>query len=168
VAFATQQGQPAAASIVLSFYALGSCVMGLVFGTLRLQAPLSRQIAWVGASVCITAVPLLLATNVFTLTLAVLLAGITFGPTITVAMGLVEQQVAHQRLTEGMTWLLTGIAMGVALGAAAAGWATDLWGARVSFVVALLAGATMWALGVLAARQARAREDLPAESAAAA
>jgi hypothetical protein len=38
----------------------------------------------------------------------------------------------------------------------------------VSFVVALLAGATMWALGVLAARQARAREDLPAESAAAA
>src|SRR5256885_16245673 len=46
VAFATQQGQPAAASIVLSFYALGSCVMGLVFGTLRLKAPLHRQIAW--------------------------------------------------------------------------------------------------------------------------
>ncbi|MBN9324784.1 MAG: MFS transporter, partial [Delftia acidovorans] len=168
VAFATQQGQPAAASIVLSFYALGSCVMGLVFGTLRLKAPLHRQIAWVGASVCITAVPLLLATNVFTLTLAVLLAGITFGPTITVAMGLVEQQVPHQRLTEGMTWLLTGIAMGVALGAAAAGWATDLWGARISFVVALLAGVAMWALGVLAARQARAKESPPAEDAAAA
>lgn len=168
VAFATQQGQPAAASIVLSFYALGSCVMGLVFGTLRLKAPLHRQIAWVGASVCITAVPLLLATNVFTLTLAVLLAGITFGPTITVAMGLVEQQVPPQRLTEGMTWLLTGIAMGVALGAAAAGWATDLWGARISFVVALLAGAVMWALGVLAARQARAKESPPAEDAAAA
>lgn len=101
--------------------------------------------------------PLLLATNVFTLTLAVLLAGITFGPTITVAMGLVEQQVPHQRLTEGMTWLLTGLAMGVALGAAAAGWATDLWGARVSFMVALLAGAAMWALGLLASRQARER-----------
>jgi MFS family permease len=161
VAFATQQGQPAAASIVLSFYALGSCVMGLVFGTVRLQAPLHRQIAWVGASVCITAVPLLLATNVFTLTLAVLLAGVTFGPTITVAMGLVEQQVPAQRLTEGMTWLLTGLAMGVALGAAAAGWATDLWGARISFVVALAAGATMWALGLQASRLARAREAAP-------
>lgn len=167
VAFATQQGQPAAASIVLSFYALGSCVMGLVFGTLRLQMPLHRQIAWVGASVCITAVPLLLATNVLTLTLGVLLAGVTFGPTITVAMGLVEQQVPHQRLTEGMTWLLTGLAMGVALGAAAAGWATDLWGARTSFVVALLAGAAMWALGWLAGRQARACEGLPAQGTAA-
>ena len=121
VAFATAQGQPGMASVVLSFYALGSCVMGLVFGTLRLKTPLSRQIVWVGASVALTAAPLVLASNLTALTLAVLLAGITFGPTITVAMSLVEQQVVAERLTEGMTWLLTGLAMGVALGAAAAG-----------------------------------------------
>ncbi|MFD2754172.1 MFS transporter [Comamonas terrae] len=155
VAFATQQGRPAMASVVLSFYALGSCVMGLVFGALRLKAPLSRQIVWVGASVAITAVPLLLADNLTALNLAVLLAGITFGPTITVAMGLVEQQVAASRLTEGMTWLLTGLAMGVALGAAAAGWVTDHLGAQMSFVVALLAGAAMWAWGAQAERLAR-------------
>lgn len=155
VAFATQQGRPAMASVVLSFYALGSCVMGLVFGALRLKAPLSRQIVWVGASVAVTAVPLLLADNLMALNLAVLLAGITFGPTITVAMGLVEQQVAASRLTEGMTWLLTGLAMGVALGAAAAGWVTDHLGAQMSFVVALLAGAAMWAWGVQAGRLAR-------------
>ncbi|MEX8192432.1 MFS transporter [Comamonas guangdongensis] len=155
VAFATQQGQPAMASVVLSFYALGSCVMGLVFGALHLKTPLHRQIVWVGGSVAITAVPLLLASNLTALTLAVLLAGITFGPTITVAMGLVEQQVAASRLTEGMTWLLTGLAMGVALGAAAAGWVTDHLGAQMSFVVALLAGAAMWAWGVQAGRLAR-------------
>ncbi|WP_027015339.1 MFS transporter [Comamonas composti] len=159
VAFATAQGQPAAASIVLSFYALGSCLMGLFFGTLRIKAPLSTQIHWVGASVCITAIPLIMAGNLTGLTLAVLLAGITFGPTITVAMSLVEQQVAPNRLTEGMTWLLTGLAMGVALGAAAAGWATDHWGARTSFVVALAAGALMWALGLQASRLARRSED---------
>jgi len=150
--------------VVLSFYALGSCVMGLVFGALRLKAPLSRQIVWVGASVAITAVPLLLADNLTALNLAVLLAGITFGPTITVAMGLVEQQVAASRLTEGMTWLLTGLAMGVALGAAAAGWVTDHLGAQRSFVVALLAGAAMWAWGAQAGRLARGRA--PVEHAA--
>lgn len=154
VAFATAQGQPGMASVVLSFYALGSCAMGLVFGTLRLSMPLSRQIVWVGASVAISALPLLLASNLTALTLAVLLAGITFGPTITVAMSLVEQQVPAQRLTEGMTWLLTGLASGVALGAAAAGWVIDHWGAQQSFVLTLVAGAAMWLWGVQAGRQA--------------
>ncbi|MNT74105.1 hypothetical protein D3C72_2128870 [compost metagenome] len=93
-----------------------------------------------------------------------LLAGITFGPTITVAMGLVEQQVAASRLTEGMTWLLTGLAMGVALGAAAAGWVTDHLGPQMSFVVALVAGAAMWAWGSQAGRLAR--HEVPAERAA--
>ncbi len=155
VAFATAQGQPGMASVVLSFYALGSCAMGLVFGTLRLTMPLHRQIVWVGASVAITAIPLILANNLIALTAAVLLAGITFGPTITVAMSLVEQQVDKQRLTEGMTWLLTGLAMGVALGAAAAGWVIDHWGAPSSFAIALIAGGAMWLWGAQAGRQAR-------------
>ena len=154
VAFATAQGQPGMASVVLSFYALGSCAMGLLFGTLRLQMPLSRQIVWVGASVAISALPLLLASNLTALTVAVLLAGITFGPTITVAMSLVEQQVQTHRLTEGMTWLLTGLASGVALGAAAAGWLIDHWGAQQSFALALVAGAAMWLWGAQAGRQA--------------
>ena len=155
VAFATAQQQPGMASVVLSFYALGSCVMGLVFGTLRLKTPLSRQIVWVGASVALTAAPLVLASNLTALTLAVLLAGITFGPTITVAMSLVEQQVVAERLTEGMTWLLTGLAMGVALGAAAAGWVTDHSSAQTSFVVALAAGAAMWLWGLQAGKLAQ-------------
>ncbi|WP_218239651.1 MFS transporter [Comamonas fluminis] len=154
VAFATAQGQPGMASVVLSFYALGSCAMGLLFGTLQLKMPLSRQIVWVGASVAISALPLLLASNLTALTLAVLLAGITFGPTITVAMALVEQQVPSHRLTEGMTWLLTGLATGVALGAALAGWLIDHWGAQRSFVLTLVAGAAMWLWGVQAGRLA--------------
>ena len=156
VAFATAQGQPGMASVVLSFYALGSCAMGLVFGTLHLKMPLSRQIVWVGASVAISALPLLLASNLTALTVAVLLAGITFGPTITVAMALVEQQVPQHRLTEGMTWLLTGLATGVALGAAIAGWLIDHWGAQRSFVLTLVAGAAMWLWGVQAGRLASA------------
>ena len=162
VAFATAQGQPGMASVVLSFYALGSCAMGMVFGTMRLSMPLHQQIGWVGASVAVTAIPLLLAGNLTALTAAVLLAGLTFGPTITVAMGLVEQQVPKARLTEGMTWLLTGLAMGVALGAAMAGWVIDHRSAQTAFAIALLAGAAMCAWGIQAGRQARAAAGLQA------
>lgn len=39
VAFAEQMDMPAAASVVLSCYAIGSCVAGLVFGVLKLDTP---------------------------------------------------------------------------------------------------------------------------------
>lgn len=39
VAFAEQQGQPAAASIVLSVYAFGSCLAGLIFGAMKIPSP---------------------------------------------------------------------------------------------------------------------------------
>ena len=39
VAFAEQQGQPAAASIVLSVYAFGSCPAGLIFGAIKIPVP---------------------------------------------------------------------------------------------------------------------------------
>ncbi len=48
VAFAQQQGQPAAASIVLSVYAVGSCMAGLAFGALRLKVPLPRLFLYGG------------------------------------------------------------------------------------------------------------------------
>lgn len=42
VAFAEQLGQPAAASLVLSVYAMGSCLAGLLFSALKLQMSLHR------------------------------------------------------------------------------------------------------------------------------
>src|SRR5690606_40277994 len=43
VAFAEERGHKAAASVVLSLYALGSCVAGLVFGLLRFAGPAERR-----------------------------------------------------------------------------------------------------------------------------
>ena len=143
VAFAQQQGQPAAASIVLSVYAIGSCLAGLLFGARKLSMPLPRLFVWAAAATALATLPLLLVSNLWLLGAGMLLAGVFFAPTMIVAMGLVEEMVAPAQLTEGLTWLITGLASGVALGAAVTGWVVDHAGVRAGFSVTLVAGVLM-------------------------
>ncbi|HEL3832741.1 TPA: MFS transporter [Stenotrophomonas maltophilia] len=155
VAFAEQRGQPLAASVVLSAYALGSCAAGLLFGALKLQAPLRRLLLLGAAATSMTTLPLPWVGSLPGLAVAVLLAGVFFAPTMIVAMSLVEQRVPESRLTEGMTWLLAGLNIGVALGAALSGQSVDAGGVRSGFVVALVAGGGVLLLAVLARRALR-------------
>ncbi|MFO2466430.1 MFS transporter [Pseudomonas sp. 15FMM2] len=143
VAFAEHQGQPAAASIVLSVYAIGSCLAGLAFGTLTLKMPLPRQFLFCGLATALTTLPLLLVADILGLSLAVFISGLFFAPTLIVSMALVERVVPASRLTEGMTWLITGLSIGVAIGAAGSGWMIDRFGAPSGFWVALAAGAVV-------------------------
>ncbi|MER3009695.1 MFS transporter [Serratia nematodiphila] len=140
VAFAEQQGQPAAASIVLSVYAGGSCLAGLIFGAIKLPSPLPRQFLYAAFATALTTLPLLWVHNVLTLAAAMFVAGLFFAPTMIVAMGLVERLVQPSRLTEGLTWMVTGLGIGVALGAALAGLAIDAVGIKAGFGVTLTAG----------------------------
>ncbi|MFP3496582.1 MFS transporter [Pseudomonas sp. SIMBA_059] len=143
VAFAQQQGQPAAASIVLSVYAIGSCLAGLAFGAFKRKAPLPRQFLFCGVATALSTLPLLLVSNIPGLALTVFVSGLFFAPTLIVSMALVEQIVPPSRLTEGMTWLITGLSIGVAMGAASSGWMIDHYGATRGFWVALMAGAVV-------------------------
>jgi MFS family permease len=140
VAFAQQEGHPAAASIVLSMYAIGSCLAGLAFGALKLAIPLPRLFLYGGVATAVTTLPLLLAGDIFGLSMAVFVAGLFFSPTLIVAMALVENIVPAAKLTEGLTWLVTGLSVGVAIGAASSGWLVDAFGARSGFWAALAAG----------------------------
>ncbi|WP_227493415.1 MFS transporter [Paracoccus kondratievae] len=137
VAFAEQMGQPAAASLVLSAYAVGSCLARLLFGAIKLQTPLHRLLLLGGLATAATTLPLLLVGSVAALAGAVLVAGLFFAPTMIVAMSLVERLMPEHRLTEGMTWLLAGLNVGVTLCAAASGQVVDDSGARAGFTVAL-------------------------------
>lgn len=143
VAFAEQMDMPAAASVVLSCYAIGSCVAGLVFGVLKLDTPLHKLLLLGGLATAATTLPLLVVENIIGLAIAVLVAGLFFAPTMIVAMSLVERIVPESKLTEGMTWLLAGLNVGVAGGAAASGQVVDVWGAQAGFNVALAAGAAV-------------------------
>jgi MFS family permease len=91
---------------------------------------------------------LLFVWNIATLAFAMFLAGIFFAPTMIVAMTLVEASVPSSKLTEGLTWLITGLGVGVACGAALSGWVIDLWGTRAGFFVALGAGSCVLAVSL--------------------
>lgn len=155
VAFAELLGQPLAASIVLSAYALGSCAAGLAFGALKFDAPLHRLLLWGGAATALTTLPLLLVASLPALAASVLLAGMFFAPTMIVVMSLVERAVPEQQLTEGMTWLLAGLNIGVALGAAATGQLVDLAGAQAGFAISVGAGAAVLLLSIWVSRRLR-------------
>ena len=158
VAFTASLGQPAAASLVLSAYALGSCAAGLLFGARVFPFPLHRLLLWGGVATALTTLPLLYVAAVVPLALAVLVAGLFFAPTMIVAMSLIERQVPAHRVTEGMTWLLAGLNVGVAAGAASSGQAVDRMGPSAGFVVALGAGGLVLISALMASR-ALARLD---------
>ncbi|GAP47057.1 major facilitator superfamily protein [Streptomyces azureus] len=173
VAFAEEQGSPAGAGIVLSVYAVGSALAGLVFGALKLAMPLPRLLALGVTGTALTTLPLLLVGNIATLAGAVFLSGIFFAPTMIVVMGLIEKTVPPARLTEGMTWAITGLSVGVALGAAVSGAMVDRYGPAGGFAVAIAAGAVALLLGIvsqrpltrrLAAREAEAETGAVSET----
>ena len=165
VAFAAQAGRPAAASGVLSAYALGSALAGLLFGACKLRTPLHRLLLLGGLATAATTLPLLWVNSIASLAAAVLLAGLFFAPTMIVAMSLLERLVPAHQLTEGITWLLAGLNVGVALGAAAAGQTVDAGGAHAGFSVALYAGAAVLLLALWAHGRLRV-QSLPAAQAA--
>ncbi|MFJ2435924.1 MFS transporter [Streptomyces anulatus] len=167
VSFAEQQGSPAGAGIVLSVYAAGSAVAGLVFGTLGLRMPLPRLLVLGTAGTALTTLPLLLVGDLVTLSAAVFLPGLFFAPTMIVVMGLVERTVPPAVLTEGMTWAITGLSVGVAGGAAVSGAIVDRFGPGGGFVVAVAAGAAALLTALCARRplerSLRERADRDAE-----
>ncbi|MDR0219476.1 MAG: MFS transporter [Enterobacteriaceae bacterium] len=140
VAFANQLGKPAAASIVLSVYAIGSCLAGLVFGALKLKTPLHKLLLIGGLATALTTLPFLMTHSISGLSLAVFMAGLFFAPTMIIAMALVENWVPARKLTEGLTWLLSGLNTGIALGAMAAGHLVDSYGSHGGFAVSTIAG----------------------------
>jgi MFS family permease len=158
VALSEQLGQPAAASLVLAAYAVGSFLAGLVFGAMRLRTPLHRLLLLGGLATAITTLPLMLAGSIPTLATMVLVAGLFFAPTMIVAMTLVERLVPEHQLTEGMTWLLAGLNVGVALGAVASGQIVDDAAAQAGFAVALGAGVLVLLLALLGYLRLRASD----------
>ncbi|KDM92281.1 MFS transporter [Photobacterium galatheae] len=155
VAFAEQQGEPVAASYVLSAYAAGSCLSGLLFGTLKLKTHLRKQLLLAALATAFTTLPLMLVTGTTTLAVSVFIAGVFFAPTMIVTMGLVEQIVPASQLTEGFTWMITGLGIGIAAGAAGVGWMIDEYGIQAGFTVTMSAGLAVFLIALLCYRLLR-------------
>ena len=149
VALTRDLGRPDAASLVIGVYALGSFIVGIVVGALKLGAPLHRQLLVAVGMLLLTTLPLLLADSVPSLMATIFLSGVAVSPTFITAFGLVEQRVPAAVLTEGVTWVGTGIGIGMALGAFFSGWVVDSFGARNGFWVSVAAAIIALAIVVL-------------------
>ncbi|TAJ46740.1 MAG: MFS transporter [Herbiconiux sp.] len=133
VAFSAEQGQPAAAGIVLALFALGSVISGLAFGALRLRAPLVLRVG-VSAVVYGLLVPVVAFMPSLPAIGAVLLvAGFATTPLLISGMALVESRVHRSRLTEALAWPSTALSIGVTVGSALAGIVIDEVSARGGF-----------------------------------
>lgn len=140
VTLAQLQQQPAMASLVLSAYAVGSCAMGIIFGTLTFKTSLSRLLFMSGLMTFLSIIPIWWVAGVYSLSLVVFISGLFFAPTMIIAMSLVEKIVPENRLTEGMTWLLAGLNIGVAIGAMLTGKMVDTYGVYAGYMVAIIGG----------------------------
>ena len=152
IALAKEFGSPAAASFILAGYAGGSLVVGLVFGLLKLRASLAQQFALANLVAAVTTLPLLFIANIPMLALFLFFAGASISPTLITAFGLIEQRIAAAKLTEGITWAVTGIGIGMALGSFASGYVIDAFGPKSGFWVSVAAGATALAAVTLGYR----------------
>jgi MFS family permease len=139
VAITQHLGQPGAASFVIGVYAVGSFVVGLAVGALKVKMALQRQLAIALTVLAVTAWPLPFVNTVPMLALAVFVSGIAISPTFITAFGLIEQRVPAAMLTEGITWVMTGIGIGMALGSFVSGWVVDTHGPGHGFWVSVVA-----------------------------
>ncbi|MGO4665822.1 MFS transporter [Bosea sp. 2RAB26] len=161
VAFAEAQGNKAAASFVLASYAAGSLITGIVFGALKLRMSLASQLLIAIALAAVTTLPLLAVNSIGSLAVVVFLAGAAVSPTIIVSIGLIERLVPAAKLTEGITWAMTGIGIGMAVGSSASGWVIDGFGARSGFWISVAAGGVALATALLGYRRLHGEKPQP-------
>jgi MFS family permease len=161
IALTQEFGRQGAASFVLAGYATGSLIVGLVYGALKLTSSLARQFLTAIAFAALMTLPLLFVGNIPALALALFLGGASISPTFITAFGLIERLVPASKLTEGITWAMTGIGIGMAAGSFTSGWVIDQFGAGNGFWVSVAAGGIALATALLG----YARLTTPARSA---
>lgn len=133
VAFAEHLGNPNIASVGLMASALLSAVMGFLFGMVRINASLSKQVIVsaaliglaYGSQVFINSEMAFYAVSIF--------GAFFYAPFLIINNSAVERAVPGKRLTEAITWVNSGMTCGVALGPTLAGFVVDLLGAEAGF-----------------------------------
>ncbi|TWD83815.1 putative MFS family arabinose efflux permease [Kribbella amoyensis] len=140
IAFTAAEGRPGMSGVVLAVWAFGSLLAGLWYGSVHWRAPVERRLLIGAVALAIALFPLPFVPNILVLGIVLFCAGLTIAPTMVAVTACVEEWVPPQRLTEAITWTVTGILLGVAPGNAAAGHAVDLWGASKAYWVPAVIG----------------------------
>ncbi|MFC9246953.1 MFS transporter [Streptomyces sp. NPDC057136] len=142
-----------AGGAILALQAAGSCVAGLLYGSLRPVGNVRRRLLLCLAGMtALMSLPLLAAASTdsrLVLAGCLLLAGAATAPTMVTGMTLVQRLTPEGQLNEGMTLAVTALLGGIAAGSAAGGWMVEHAGTVTGYAVPM--GAAGLALVVAAA-----------------
>lgn len=159
VAFAGEQGRPAAAGPALLVFSLGSFVAGVVYGSRPWPGRPWQHFTGGTVLVACGAGSFFFVGSIGTLALLMFLTGLTLSPTFVSGQTLVQRLVPKDRVTEGLAWVATWLNAGVSLGSAVAGVGVDLAGSPGGFVVTLAGAGLAFVVAVVAVPVLRRRTD---------
>lgn len=137
VAFATGEGHPEAAGLLLTAWAAASATGGLVYGARPRRGTASETHLRVALLLPVGLAPLLLATSPATMALLVIPAGVFIAPLLATRNELAGMVALPGTETEAYTWPLTAIVAGIAGGAGIAGVLVDAAGWRTAALTAV-------------------------------
>lgn len=138
--FTDEQGNRGAAGLVLAVWAAGSLVAGVAVGALPQAVNPLRRLRVSILVLGLLFLPFMLLSSIPLLAVGMFFGGFMISPSLISMVQLVERQVPSSRLTEGLTWSMTGMSVGIAPGAAVVGAVIDSHGASTGFLVPLAAG----------------------------
>ncbi|MFB6817798.1 MFS transporter [Streptomyces sp. NPDC056347] len=150
-----------AGGAVLALQAAGSCVAGLLYGSLRPATSIRRRLlVCLAGMTALMSLPLLAAASTSSLpalAAALLLAGAATAPTMVTGMTLIQRLTPEGRLNEGMTLAVTALLGGIAVGSATGGWVVEHVGGVPGYAVPICAAALALALAAAGVRAPRER-----------
>ncbi len=142
VAFAEDLGNPNIAGVGLMVSALLSAAMGFVFGMVRINAALYKQLVASATLIGLAYGTQILICSELSFYLVSAFAALFYAPFLIISNSAVERAVPGRQITEAITWVNSGMTCGVALGPTIAGFIIDWKGALTGFdiggMVALL------------------------------
>ncbi|MFE6667698.1 MFS transporter [Streptomyces sp. NPDC057697] len=134
-----------AGGAILALQAAGSCVAGLLYGSLRPATDIRRRLLLCLAGMtALMSLPLLAAAStpsLLALAGALLLAGAATAPTMVTGMTLVQRLTPASQLNEGMTLAVTALLGGIAAGSATGGWMVEHIGGIQGYALPICAAA---------------------------
>lgn len=157
VAFAKESGREELAGVILAVFAVGSMVAGLLFGTRHFRMSLIRRLVISLAVLSAGMIAVLAASNLWQLTVVLLVTGFAIAPTMITGNSIIHQVVGSDQLTEGLAWASTAMVVGVSGGTAVAGVFIDDHGARAGYILAAGGGGAALCVAIAAAVMLRRR-----------
>lgn len=104
------------------------------------RAPVERRLLIGTITLAITLAPLPWVNSILLVGVVLFVVGLSIAPTMVAVTACVEEWVPPERLTEAITWTVTGLLLGVAPGNALAGHAVDRYGSSDAYWVPVAIG----------------------------